>query len=86
MWYAESLHIPVPLILSQFTFLVRIHPHTRGRSRQQDSPSPWTAATRVQLAGPGIGHRVGTNLFKYVFGVTEIPTTCTPHISAMPLC
>lgn len=27
-----------------------------------------------------------TGLFKYVFGVTEIPTTCTPHISAMPLC
>lgn len=59
VWYAESLHIPVPPVLSQFTFLVYAHPHTHTHSRQQDSPSPWTAAIRVQLAGPGTGHRVG---------------------------
>ncbi len=57
--FAESSHIPVPPVLSQFTFPVHIHPHTRGHSRQQDSPSPWMAATRVQLAAPSIGHRVG---------------------------
>lgn len=59
VWYAESLHIPVPPVLSQFTFLIHIHSHTHSHSRQQDSPSPWTVAMRVQLAEPSIGHRVG---------------------------
>lgn len=57
--YTESLHIPVPPILSQFTFLIHICPHTRSDSRQQYAPLIWPAATRVQLAGPNIGHRVG---------------------------
>lgn len=86
VWFAESLHIPVSPVLSQFTFLIR--PCTRSHGRQQDSPSPWTAAMRFSWQGPAsvTGLAPVTALFKCVFGVTEIPTTCTPHISAMPLC
>lgn len=67
LWFAERFHIarrppgPPRAVLSQFTFLFHIRPHTRSHSRLQDSPSVWTAATRVQLAVPGIGHRVGPN-------------------------
>lgn len=39
-----------------------------------------------QGSAPVTGLAPAAGLFKYAFSVTEIPATCNPHISAMPLC
>lgn len=73
--YFLSLHFSYARVLA-VTAGNRTLPHL-GRQ-------PW----RFSWQGPAsvTGLAPVTALFKCVFGVTEIPTTCTPHISAMPLC
>lgn len=88
VWYAESLHIPVPKYFLSLHFsstYTRLLAVTAGnRTLPHLGRQPWGFSWQ----GPALvtGLAPVTGLFKNVFGVTEIPTTCTTHISAMPLC
>lgn len=75
------------------TFSVCIsHPHALAYSQSQQATGLSLAldGSHEGSAGRALRWSQGWPLwqafFKCVFGVTEIPATCTPHISAMPLC
>lgn len=74
---SKSLHIPKPPpILSQFTFLIHI-------STADNRTLPLTLDCSHQ-GSAGLAYHWSRGLplsqtfFKYIFGVTEIPTTYTP--------
>lgn len=58
VYFAKSVNIsPLQNFLS--LHFSSMYARIRSHSKQQDSASVRIASTRVQLAGPGVGHRVG---------------------------